>query len=58
MCENHEPKPVDEKPEAEIRGGNRREDYMPGGPRKISGMFGHHEDDDSFEEDADGEEGN
>jgi hypothetical protein len=29
MCENHEPKPVDEQPEAEIRGGNRREDYIP-----------------------------
>jgi hypothetical protein len=37
MCENHEPKPVDEQPEAEIRGGNRREDYMPGKPVDLLG---------------------
>lgn len=27
MCEN--PEPVDEQPAPEIRGGNRREDYVP-----------------------------
>jgi hypothetical protein len=29
MCENHEAKPVDEKPAPEIRGGNRPTDYLP-----------------------------
>jgi hypothetical protein len=29
MCENPEPRPVDEKPAPEIRGGNRTEDYSP-----------------------------
>lgn len=28
MCENHEPKPVDELPPPEIRGGNRESDYL------------------------------
>jgi hypothetical protein len=31
----------DSKPEPEIRGGNRPADYV---PKKVSGMFGHHED--------------
>lgn len=28
MCENHEPKPIDELPPPEIRGGNRESDYL------------------------------
>jgi len=43
------PEPVDEFPAgaAEIRGGDRPEDYiLPTPPRKVSGMFGHHEDED------------
>lgn len=48
-CEIPDPEPVDEQPEPEIRGGNRREDFIP-----VSGMFSHHENDDTCTEDDEG----
>ncbi len=53
-----------EKPAPEIRGGNRPIDYIPeevifgtgasGKKYQVSGMFGHHEDDDTVDEDEGG----
>ncbi len=54
MCENPEPKPADEKPAPEIRGGNRPTDYIPPKKGRLIGeaYIALHNDDDSVDEDS------